>query len=51
MSDLDSHINITRPDFVNEKTKKVAKIEGNAEAMLDLIDLIYGFTQDKLPPS
>lgn len=39
--------NINTPENVNQADR----IEGNPEKMLDLIDLIFGFTESHLPPS
>ena len=39
--------NINTPENVNQADR----IEGNPEKMLDLIDLIFGFTESRLPPS
>ena len=46
-----SHININEADFVNQFGPEADRIEGNPEAMLALVDLIFGFTDSKLPPS
>ena len=39
--------NINTPENVN----RADSIEGDPEKMLDLIDLIFGFTESRLPPS
>lgn len=44
-------ININAPDFVNRYGPEADAIENNPDKMLALVDLIFGFTDSKLPPS
>ena len=45
-------INIKTAESVNEEDFLEAKrLEGDAEFMLRLVDLIFGFEKDRLPPS
>lgn len=44
-------ININTADFVNQWGPEAGRIEGDAEKMLALVDLIFGFTESNLPPS
>lgn len=39
-------VNITEDDM-----EEAERIEGNPDLMLRLVDLIFGFEPDKLPPS
>ena len=43
--------NINEADFVNQYGPDADRIEGNPEAMLALVDLIFGFEPDRFPPS
>ncbi len=44
-------INIIPPESVNELRDEVDRIAQDPEAMLHLVDLIFGFEKDKFPPS
>ena len=46
-----SHIDITEPENVNRLHEEADRIENSPEAMLALVDLIFGFQEDRFPPS
>ena len=46
-----SPINIITPDYVNQLKAEADRIAEDPEAMLALVDLIFGFQESHLPPS
>ena len=46
-----SILNINEADFVNQHAQEADRIEDSPEAMLALVDLIFGFEPEHLPPS
>ena len=44
-------VNINSPESVKRLVEDADRIEGDPEKMLDLVDLIFGFTESRLPPS
>lgn len=45
-----SPININDAEIVNLR-READRIEGNPERMLALVDLIFGFQEERFPPS
>lgn len=49
--DFHPHININESENVNRLREEADRIEDSPEAMLALVDMIFGFTESKFPPS